>query len=187
MQNYESVAYAKERVVGTIVRVKGNAASIIEISKTVVSYVRLVDGNVAAAPIKDLDISPVPLGYCNTNLVCPFIMRAPARQWKQGINLRQLRYSWHENIAKFNVDGWMLSDLGRTIDDLFPSYTEAYNNVKQQVVIEQAFDRNFAIAKNLDIFYKGMYRVGHCDDDMNCTIFDESEWIRDQLEIVLAK
>ena len=80
MKNYTNVAYAQSRLVGTIVRVKGKAAYIDNISAKRVTYTDWITGGAEEAKPEEMDITPVPLGYCNTQRTTPYLVRYPVRQ-----------------------------------------------------------------------------------------------------------
>lgn len=196
MRNYENHAYAAGRLVGTIVRHKNKAISIVEIGAKV-HAVQLVSGEPIEFPYKELDITPVPLGYANIGGKALYISRIPLRNdWKQGLRPKNMRFTFLKpNNLEIDNDELLRRELpnepiGKTIEGIYPSYVDAVKAITNPGKRLQsiAYDRNFALGIDGSIFHKGQYNVGTMIDAAH-RIFrlkDEFWWAKEALEETLA-
>ena len=188
MKNYTNVAYAQSRLVGTIVRVKGKAAYIDQITAKRISYTDWVTGGAEEAKIEDMDITPVPLGYCNTMKVTPYLVRYPVRQdWKQGLRHKTLKTICNHDI-KVTSEMIPWADVFKTINGEFPKFEEVLKIIHDNrgVVRSMAYSRDFAIYSDKTVWYKEQFAIGTVEDidatDGIVSIKEEFEWVRDAFE-----
>lgn len=184
MKNYKSIDYAAGRLVGTVVRVDGKAAYIEKLSAKKVTYSDFVNGPVTGS-IDKLDITPVPLGYCNTMGTVAYLMRYSVRKdWKQGLRHHTLQCLSKENLRSDMIP-WL--DVFKTINGDFPKFEEVIKLLHDNKGIKgQAYCRDFAIHANMDICYKGQFVIGKVEDinahDGVARIDEKFEWIREAFE-----
>ena len=188
MKNYTNVAYAQSRLVGTIVRVKGKAAYIDQISAKRVSYTDWITGGAEEAKPEEMDITPVPLGYCNTMKVTPYLVRYPVRQdWKQGLRHKTLKTICNHDI-KVTSEMIPWADVFKTINGEFPKFEEVLKIIHDNrgVVRSMAYSRDFAIYSDKTVWYKEQFAIGTVEDidatDGIVSIREEFEWVRDAFE-----
>lgn len=93
-------------------------------------------------PDEQLDITPVPLGYVNSNASCFYVRRLPHRRYKQGLNKYNIRAD-----SLMNLRGLLSSKyLASCIMGDYPSFEEAVgllNEGRERV----AFSRRFALQR----------------------------------------
>ena len=188
MKNYTNVAYAQSRLVGTVVRVKGKAAYIDQITAKRISYTDWVTGGAEEAKIEDMDITPVPLGYCNTMKVTPYLVRYPVRQdWKQGLRHKTLKTICNHDI-KVTSEMIPWADVFKTINGEFPKFEEVLKIIHDNrgVVRSMAYSRDFAIYSDKTVWYKEQFAIGTVEDidatDGIVSIKEEFEWVREAFE-----
>lgn len=184
MLNYVNANYANKRLVGTIVTVKNKAAHIIEYGLKNVTYTELLTNEPKTAPIKDMDITPVKLGYVNMPRgFVSYIMRTPKREdWKQGLRPSTMRLVTEKGFELYPEE-IPYNLLAKTIEGIFPKFKEVVKIIYQGEASSIAFNRSFAIQKDKTILYKGEYKIGEILNEKGVyRIFDGFEWSREELE-----
>jgi hypothetical protein len=153
MDYSEDLEYARQRLVGTIVRHAGFAVRIIKIySKEEVSIVRLATGVASMVPLNKLNIKSPPLGYVNTDHGPQYLVRKPKRDdWRQGLR--------NNNLAIINgrvpIDYLPDRGIARTIRGFYPSFKECMDTMQLHDKHNGlAFHRHWAITPNY-LQYKG--------------------------------
>jgi len=156
---YKEPQYAKQRLLETVVRWKGNAVMVKEITGNRVIFKILSNGTAGDCPFNELDINPVPLGYCNAGIDAQYLARIPMREdWKQGLRFNNLR-----NHQGHTPDiSW--KSIANTIEGKYPTIEEAFKSLKSPNKNSVAFSRNFAITKEKRLRYKGNHDVGYFTD-----------------------
>lgn len=210
MRNYDNKAYAANRLAGTFVRHKGKAVEVVDIG-VMVSALELISGELVVFPYEELDINPVPLGYANVGGKALYVSRIPLRNdWKQGARFKNLRWTSPadepneiepeliDEAKRLNIDPVLLKraqpraerfdlpkkSLGELIEGKFPSFAEAIRAVQTgRKIVSIAWNRNFAVDKNLKIQHKG-HIVGWFDaiDRRGYKLKDEYWWTKEALE-----
>jgi len=182
MQTYDEPAYAADRLVGTIVRYKGKAVKINNIIPDgSVELTYLTVNKRDLVKLKDLDITPVPLGFCNYNGSTTYLSRSPVRQdWKQGLRSRTMRSSsphWAPDEIPFKV-------IGKTIENDYPSLENVIVHLKEGAVESMAWHKDFAIDKIGNIYYKTVGIVGAFLDfkERRFQLAKEYRWVLESLE-----
>lgn len=179
---YDNLEYAQKRLSKTVVRHKDGRVFFItgvvmlEEEKGLFCQGYLINLNKghedAIVNLKDIDLTPVPLGYLNFSKkglksVCAWSCRIPIRQcWRQGL--------LGTNFYGVNHDGSIidfppLEVLTRTIHNKYPTYKQALEAIKNKEAISIAFSRNFALDKD-ELFYKGKW-VGDRDLSLKGNFF----------------
>ena len=190
MKNYDNLEYAKGRLIGTVVRVGGKAVHIDGLTKTTVVYTDFIEGKPGVGKVSDMDITPVPLGYCNTNCLgwdtTTYLVRYPVRKdWRQGLRHATLKTICNRDKMTSDMIPW--ADVFRTINGEFPKFEEVINLIqKNRNIKSRAYCREFAVYNDLTIWYKEQYCIGIVTDpkgrDGFVEIKEEFEWVRDAFE-----
>lgn len=182
MQTYVEPAYAAERLVGTIVRANNKAVKINNIGIAGdVDFTYLTMNKRDIGKLENLDITPVPLGFCNYNGGISYLSRCPVRQdWKQGLRSRTLRSSnrnWGPDDIPFKV-------IGKTIENDYPKFEDIFKILESDKVHAIAWCRDFAIDKNLNIFYKAILEpIGKFLDikERRFSLEKRNRWVEESL------
>lgn len=191
---YDEVEYAKTRLVDTVVRLNtGIPVRVMsmweEDGESMCECFDLVEGVAVVVDMSELDITPVPLGYCNNGPNAQYLMRMPMRRdWKQGLrqnNLttpsgRPIEIPW-EVVAKTIINDYPTLDAAKK--RLFDKPLNPFLNPGN--VKRVAFSRNFSIDKSFNLEYKGTLNVGDIKND-NYKLLDEYLWVEDELKLALG-
>lgn len=187
MKIYSDLAYAKERLVGTIALVDNKAAYIENLSEKKVTYLDYISGKREVVDIKLLDPTPVRLGYCNFEFSMSYLCRYPVRKdWKQGLNYNTLRVIGSEYVGEMIP----YSEIFKTINGEYPKILDA---IKQAQAVKHggvAYSRDFAISHKMEIWYKGQFAMGKVTEfgvtEDFIEIYEQYEFLRDALEASVA-
>ena len=191
MKTYEEADYANNRLRETVVRLKdGTPIQIIVIlNSDTVNYIDLLNRKEGICKLSDLNIDPVPLGYCNTQSKCTYLVRMPMRQdWKQGLRFNSLR-----DINGRKVD-FNYYTIAHTIMGKFPSLSECIDkfsntsknpfNTDQRNIKSIAFNRDFCIKDGELLEYKGVYVVGTISKN-GYKLKERFDWVEDCLKMAI--
>jgi len=189
MRNYDSEAYAVNRVVGTFVRRKdGTAVEVLQIAQKQVVAKELLSGKDVIFNYDELDINPVPLGYANTNGTSPYLVRSPMRNdWKQGARWKNIRWIEFTKDDDLRVREKIPSKvLGATIQGIYPTYgdtVKALTNGKERI-FSKAWCRHFAMDIEWNIYHRGKYLIGRMIDPVRreYKLADDYWWTKEALE-----
>jgi hypothetical protein len=148
--------YANSRLNETIVR-RGDVPIWVYGVKPgmLVQYVELSkieEHEAKMCPIDELDLHPVPLGYCNYNKHATYLCRMPMRRdWRQG--LRRGNFTGTGAIDPHRIP---YESIAQTIIGDYPSFKGALGAVKK--IKSVAWHRHWAVDSALQVFYKGRVR-----------------------------
>lgn len=160
------VQYANDRLSGTIVSYEDEPY-----------YVNRVEANGMAdvlklnhyrgeqrekLPLRELDLTPVKLGYMNLYQSSHYLKRSPIRQYKQG--LRKNNMSRLAGVPPFEL---VSVELYKTIKGTFPSIDECLDDIENDEAMGKAFSREFSFQKapkSIHLYYKGN-KVGDLKKD----------------------
>lgn len=192
MKTYEEADYANNRLKETIVRLKdGKPILILSVrSEQEIVYSDLSQDCSGVCTLSDLNIDPVPLGYCNINNLSRYLVRMPMRQdWKQGLRSNSLR-----DIAGRRVE-IQYKYLVDTIMGKFPSFKAAIDRIndkpknpfreKDGKILSIAFNRDFCIKEENLIEYKGVFVVGTYTKNGGYDLKDRFGWVEDCLKLAI--
>jgi hypothetical protein len=147
----EDYEYANSRLTETIVRLKGEPVYIFKVGAGMkTEYCTLEDmTTVKRCQAGELDLKPVPLGYCNYNKQACYLSRIPMRRdWRQG-----LRRGNFASLSGVNADRIPYDVLRQCIVGDYPTFAGAVEAVKK--VKSMAWHRHWAVDSDLRILYKG--------------------------------
>jgi hypothetical protein len=193
MKTYDEADYANNRLRDTLVRLKdGTPIQILIIhSSTQVVYMNLLNKQEKICTLADLNIDPVPLGYCNAGQSCTYLVRMPMRQdWKQGLRSNSLR---DINGRKVDIN---IYTIAQTIIGKFPSFSEAIDkvlnttsknpfNTEARKPKAVAFNRDFCVKEDKLLEYKGVYIVGTFNSNGGYDLKDRFGWVEDCLKLAI--
>lgn len=143
--------YAHSRLQETIVRIGANPIYVYSVSPgMMVQYAELEDLDAKkVCYVKDLDLKPVPLGYCNYNKYACYLSRMPMRRdWRQG-----LRRGNFISSGAVHADRIPYSALKKTILGEYPKFIKALESVGKVNTI--AWHRHWAVDRLGQVFHKG--------------------------------
>lgn len=100
--------------------------------------------------IDELDLHPVPLGYCNYSKYASYLSRVPLRKdWRQGLR----RENFVSVNAPLSAGRIPYEALSQVISGNYPSYKEALDAIRKLKSI--AWHRHWAINSGMEVYYKG--------------------------------
>ncbi len=85
--------------------------------------------------LQQIDLTPNPLGYVNTEWKAHYLRRWPYRQFKQGL-------TW-DSIKKADLKG---PDLARCLKNIYPSVTACVDEIYNREVFSRAFSRKMCLS-----------------------------------------
>lgn len=143
--------YANSRLTETIVRLNGEPVFIHRVGPGMItSYNKLEgDGELQTCMADELDLHPVPLGYCNYNKFACYLTRLPMRRdWRQGLrrgNFMSLTGPAAERIPYEALRQAIIGD--------YPTFAKAIEAVKK--VKSVAWHRHWAVDCHGQLLHKG--------------------------------
>lgn len=155
---YEDLEYAITRLRETYIRTaKGNLFFVEKVVRDedysihcIGTEYNLNENKLVKLPLKDLDLTPIPLGFINLEEenTAVYAVRVPIRKyWRQGLGCGNLHYFTFYNYYK---EGFPKPDsLVKTFFNVYPTLDQALSKVKKDRLI--AFHRNWAIGEE-DVF-----------------------------------
>lgn len=195
MKPYQSPAYASNRLLNTIVRgPDGLPLKIMAIADKRVAGNRLIDGHAVEFKYSEMDINPVPLGYCNSRSRAVYMSRIPKRQdWKQGLRHENCRaiadmVESHDGDHQPLIDFPRWDVIAKTIQGEYPSIEDAVKAVSSKKVVSWAFSRHFSVDLDFFLHYKGIFKIGTIDpqNPRKFQLKDQFWWAKETLEESLA-
>ena len=154
--------YAKGRIEGTYLSYKGCVVLVEQLGARTFHYLvgpkfdERKTGNT-----KDLSLTPIKLGYSNGGNNTSYLLRIPARRWKQGVDPQAVA-----TLSTYYGDGVGVGgkDFHFTHKGLYPSVKEATEKaIKRKRVY--AFSRSFAVLPDKKVEYRGRYVVGKVENN----------------------
>lgn len=186
MRGYDTVDYAKSRLVETII-MKGSKEPIMVLAvqgtndAIEVVYNSLLDSKdeLGKCLLSECDINPVQLGYVNHRATAHYIMRSPMRRdWRQGLRMLNLVDS-----DGANPRGLSFKSIAQTIINSYPTFKSAIEKVNTKDIRSIAFHRDFSMTKEGSLEYKGFLQAGKIDmTNGSVLIGDNTNWIREAFD-----
>lgn len=185
--------YAHAKVSDSVIMVEGRPAYVVNVVRGVLTYQQLYPniGQNLAIPLKDVDLTPVKLGYANLEQgEALYLTRLPARSWKQGLIERNIISSNLAGGRRFPVNS---SAVCECMMGKYPSLSKVIEFLFNDEATSMAFSRDFALAKpkkpngKLQLFYKGLLEVGELDPLKNTktpVLLERHSYLRETLEEV---
>ena len=169
---------------GSIIRVNGDPVIITDLAphnKGVyrIYYIQLEDYfkderdiGIITTDSKNIDLSPVELGFCNFKINGEhntfYTYRSPQRMWKIGLHLNNFMINSLEPLEFFFENSRILysKSLEDTIKNKYPSFDECIIKIHKPHIKSIAFSRDFALSSDR-IYYKLFGTVGERDVNNN--------------------
>jgi len=150
-------SYAATRLNETAVRHEGELVEVHNVNTDDgrCHVMNVVTGEDKRVPLEELDVSPLSLGFINHRGTATYVVRQPKRRdWRQGTRRSNLT-----TLRGINVGNVSFSMLARTVKGDFPTFAKV---VKSHVTVKDsiAFNKNWAVARNGDLLYKSVGKVG---------------------------
>lgn len=132
-----------------------------------------------SVPFRDLDLTPIPNGYVNTEVSSSFWCRVPLRRdWRQGA--RRENFSANA-VGPFEFqDTFTMYHLEQPLANNYPSFNDALDLVEEQKH-SCAFSRSFSVTEEGGINYKGRARVGQVNDSQSIRLNDDFYYLQEVL------
>lgn len=197
MELYKDKGYANGRLQGTIVRRKKIPVLVREIRGDAVSALNMVTKEEEVFNYKELDITPVPLGYVNFNKHAFYLTRSPVRNdWRQGLRDRSMVWRWYSYddytqqyalITKAGKDcGIPIDCLAKTIMDEYPTFRRALSSLKLlNKANSMSFSRFFAIRGDNSLMYRTL-KVGDINENGKIVLLDKFFYLKESVQEVLG-
>lgn len=185
MRGYDTVDYAKSRLVETIIMKGKEPVMVLAVQgtddKIVVVYNSLLGNkdDLKNCLLSECDLNPVQLGYVNHKISAHYIMRSPMRRdWRQGLRMLNLVTSDGENPR-----GVSWSSIANTIVGSFPTFKSAIERLNTSERKRIAFHRDFSMARDGVLEYKGLITVGTVNmTNGNVMIDDGTKWVAEAFD-----
>lgn len=158
----DDIEYADKRLRNTVVSLRNRNPFWVETvtqkgGKILCSGVDLTTEETLTTSLSNIDLTPIRLGFVNTDTSAIFVCRKPMRKdWRQGLS-ETSTVLYGENSSRFRKTHLVQCALNR-----YPTLAEALLQVKNKVVFSSAFSRDFAItgkSSDLGLVYR-KYLVG---------------------------
>lgn len=185
MRGYDTVAYAKSRLVETIVRREKVPVLILDVGGTdsniTIFYNELLGekSHIKEAPLSEFNLDPVSLGYVNHKGYAHYLMRTPMRRdWRQGLRMLNIVDAEGMNPRLISY-----KSIAQTILGNFPTFKSSLTALTKEKVSSIAFHKDFSINKQGVLTHKGMFPIGAVDiSNGNVMINDNTNWVREAFE-----
>lgn len=163
---YDDIEYASRRLTSTLVR-KANGAPfyVIAVTKiksdTICSGSNTLTNSIEDVNLREIDLTPVPLGFVNYEGQMGYACRRPMRKdWKQGLSQTSL------NVYGIDKRRLNLVSLSDTVLGKYPTLKDSIEHVKLTRGAAMAFSRDFGLTnsgKEIELIYR-KYPVGKLVD-----------------------
>ncbi len=178
LRSLHSTDHANMRLGRTIIQFKGSPCWVEEVRGDWSASARSLSSGKALliADIRDkseVDVTPVPLGFCDIEGTARYLSRMPARRTKQGLSQESLHCEGIQ-VPDFYRSQGLCKALSAVISNEYESFRNCYKHVDAGGVTSKAFHRNWAIWKNqreeLIVLFKHFGRVGVANKDGTVTL-----------------
>ena len=124
------------------------------------------------------------LGYINYCGTCFYWYRTTPRKFIFGVNAGNTTLidaeRWFSR-TEINIKRDFYLDLSspyiyNTVNGVYPSFTDALGMLQEQDEFEVAFDRQFSVSKDGDVYYKAL-KVGSVEKDSSILLLNEFNYL----------
>lgn len=168
--------YARSRLVGSIVRIKGSGEPIRidEMEGSDINCHKLINGEGVRVKLADVNCEPVTLGYCNFGEDAHYLYRMAIRQdWRQGLRDQTLG----STRGRVRVPP---SHLALTIKNEYPNLQECIRNIRDGYQ-RSAFCRRWALVAGQQLEYMGSI-VGKFTNGGQLTLDAKHQYLQEVLD-----
>lgn len=181
MNYYTNHQYAAGRLEGTIVsNTDGDPIYVEEVKAHYYLVRKLLDLKLYEAKPEEIDLTPVKLGWYNTDDTAYYITRVPCRKWKQGLSGENIAIDgcYKNKPIPFNL---INPNLHYTIRGIYPSYDRVVHDLKKLPNLKKrAFHRQWAVDKDGLLWYSG-WIVGSIVHDIP-QLTKQNQYLKDVFE-----
>ena len=179
---FDTVRDADFYLKGGIVKYKGEPVYIMRVMLEFVARIyRIRDQNVSEAPVRDLDLTPFPLGYFfdQPTQRSFYIERMPIRKWKVGLTSENMKF--RNSVYAFPIPDPSL----RLHNMIQPTYRPLKESFAIAAIgqVEMPFSRRFSVDYQRAVRYKTDV-VGHYDGQ-NVKLDRKFHWLKEVLKEAL--
>lgn len=184
MKHYDTVEYARSRLIETIIRIDNTPVLVMDIDGTndniTVHYEHLLHSNgTHTAPLKQFNLDPVELGYVNHKNKASYLCRAPMRRdWRQGARIMNMI-----DVDGYQPRGIPYRVIAQTIMGNYPKWKSCLDTISSKDVVSVAFHREFSVSKAGIINYKGIVDVANTNmENGGIHLFANTNWATEALD-----
>lgn len=183
MKHYDTVEYARSRLVETIIRLGNIPVMINQVSgeddNIILHYESLLNPSNDQAPLSQFNLDPVPLGYVNYKARASYLSRSPMRRdWRQGARMINI-----VDNDGFSPRGMPYRVIAQTMMGSFPKWKNCLETIASKDIVSVAFHRDFCVQKNGTITYKGLVDVAETNmENGGVHIFANRSWATEALD-----
>jgi hypothetical protein len=170
--------YANSRLLDTIVRLDGEPVYVHQVMVGMnAQYCTLKDMDVTKmCKVDELDLKPVPLGYCNYNKHACYLTRIPMRRdWRQGLRRGNFTSLTGADALRIPYDA-----LRQCIVGEYPTFEGALEAVKK--VKSMAWHRHWAVDSNNQVLHKGSIRPVGVVDKGQVVLSSRYQYLKEALK-----
>lgn len=183
MKPYDTVEYARSRLVETIICLNGKPVQVVEVNnrfidhEIIVGFNYLSSGDSGVDVLENFDLNPVKLGYVNYQNNAHYLSRMPMRKdWRQGLRSINISdpFGGRPSIP-YKV-------IAETIVGNYPTFHSALEKINSSEEDKRvAFCRDFSMFKDI-LTYKGVMDVGKINTENGTITIDEPfNWVTESL------
>ena len=179
MMYYDNIEYARGRLKNCVINLEdGRPIYVLDIEGPDRVHVHhLVDEERSTVKIKDIDLTPVKLGWINIGESSLYAVRMPIRGvWKQGLCRDNIKF-----LSPFSGRAYCpipSPSLGLTILGQYPTFEKVVKTVDKSTKCV-AFSRNWALSAS-SLLYKG--RIVGSHDRGSLLLNRQNEYLEDTLK-----
>lgn len=188
LRSLHSADHAGMRFSRTIIRYKGKPCWVDNVNGDFSADARYLKDNKSfqipdIRNKEEIDVVPVPLGFCDVEGIARYLTRMPCRRTKQGLAQEAL-YCEGDGVPDFYRMRQYSKALEKTINNVYSCFKEAYVKVGKDLVVSQAFHRNWAVWKDIDkgeicVLFKHFGKVGTANEDGTIKLFPEYSYLQE--------
>ena len=171
MSKYSCIEYARSRLLGTMVFAKGKPVVVEDCYDQHLVGFDPSTKEMFEYDWEDVDLKPPSVGYINHGTRASYLMRYPARQWKQGIRLGQFQNL--PNGVRLTGPSFL-----KAVTHKFPKANKCVEDLLNEEKISEAFDKNFSFFRSGEgrvfLHFKG-FPVGLVTNPMETV--NEISWV----------
>jgi hypothetical protein len=189
MRGYDTVAYARTRLLETIVMREKQPVMILAVEgvdddiELIYNPILESKGMLDKDKLSNFDLNPVSLGYVNHKNYAHYLMRTPMRKdWRQGLRMLNIVDAEGSNPRLISYRSMAQTMMGK-----FPTFKSTLNTLsKGYEQLSLAFHKDFSIKKEGGLEYKGIFNIGSVNMD-NGNVLIEQSWVREAFEEAMEK
>ena len=140
---YTDYGYAQARLLSSVVNLHGEPVVVHELDGLESACVADITGNAKNVPLEEIDMTPFKVGNINIGGYSEYLVRNPARQWKQGFRFNQLA------PCSLRLPNLVSTSTFNMLRGKYPSISQC----AESIVCNEAFSRSFSRVFSLKSIY----------------------------------